>query len=152
MQYQANSPEDYISQIPKERQEAFSKLRDIINKNLPEGFQEGIQYGMFGYYVPHSIYPKGYHCKPSDPLPFMGIASQKNSINFYHMGIYAIPELYNWFVAEYPKYSKRKLNMGKSCVRFKYLNDIPYQLLGELATKLSVQQWIAVYESNFKKK
>ena len=121
MQYEATSPQAYIEQVPEERREALSKFRNIINKNLPKGFEEGMIYKMIGYYVPHSLYPDGYHCDPKTPLPFMSFASQKNSINLYHSGIYAKKELHDWFVAEYPNHAKRKLDMGKSCIRFKYL-------------------------------
>ena len=152
MQYEANSPEEYIIQIPEERQEVMRKLRTIINDNLPEGFEEGMNYKMIGYYVPHSIYPDGYHCDTSMPLPFMNIASQKNSINLYHSGIYAKKELHDWFVAEYPKHCKRKLDMGKSCVRFKKMDDIPFDLIKELCRKMAVDEWIAIYESAIKKK
>ena len=148
----AKNPEEYINSLPEERKIYIEKLRSVIQKNLPKGFEEGMNYGMMGYYVPHTIYPKGYHCKPSDPLPFMGFASQKNSINFYHMGIYANKDLYDWFVAEYPKYSTRKLDMGKSCIRFKKFEEIPFDLIGELVTKISVEDWIAPYESAFLKK
>ena len=150
MQYKASSPEDYISQVPEERQSILKKLRSVINKNLPKGFEEGIQYGMIGYFVPHSIYPNGYHCTPTDPLPFMSFASQKNSINLYHMGIYANPELYKWFVNEYPKHSKLKLDMGKSCIRFKKMEAIPFELIGELTSKMTVEDWIKLYETNIK--
>ena len=148
----AKNPEEYLNSLPEDRKVSIEKLRNVILKNLPKGFQEGMNYGMMGYYVPHSIYPKGYHCKPTDPLPFMGFASQKNSINFYHMGIYANAALYDWFVAEYPKYSTRKLDMGKSCIRFKKFEEIPFDLIGELVTKISVEDWIATYESAFLKK
>lgn len=152
MQYKATSAEDYISQVPEERKETLNKLRQVINDNLPEGFEEGIQYGMIGYYVPHSVYPDGYHCDPKTPLPFMSFASQKNSVNLYHSGIYAKKELHDWWVKEYPKHSSRKLDMGKSCVRFKKLDDIPFELIAELAQKMSCQEWIDLYESNIKKK
>ena len=151
MQYKANSPEDYISQVPEERQVALKKLRKVIKDNLPKGFEEGIQYGMIGYYVPHSIYPNGYHCSPSEPLPFMSFASQKNSINLYHSGIYAKPEIHDWFVAQYPKHCKRKLDIGKSCIRFKKIEEIPYELIAELSIKLTVDEWIGIYESAIKK-
>lgn len=151
MQYNANSPKDYISQVPEERKETLKKLRKTIKDNLPKGFEEGIQYKMIGYYVPHSIYPSGYHCTPSEPLPFMSLASQKNSINLYHMGLYAKPELYNWFVNEYPKHCKRKLDMGKSCIRFKNIDDIPFDLIGDLCTKMTTQEWIDLYETNLKR-
>ena len=108
-------------------------------------------YGMIGYVVPHDIYPSGYHCDSKLPLPFMSFASQKNSINFYHMGIYTDNELYNWFTSEYPKYSKKKLDMGKSCVRFKKTEDIPFDLIGELVQKINPEKWIEIYESAFKK-
>lgn len=151
MQYKAQSAEDYISQVPEERQDTLKKLRKAIINNLPQGFEEGIQYGMIGYYVPHSIYPDGYHCDSKVPLPFMSFASQKNSINLYHSGIYAVPEIHDWFINEYPKHCKRKLDMGKSCIRFKYFDDIPFELIGELAKKMSVQDWIKVYEHNLQK-
>jgi uncharacterized protein YdhG (YjbR/CyaY superfamily) len=152
MQYKADTPDDYISQVPEERQEAMNKLRKVIKDNLPKGFEEGIQYGMIGYYVPHSMYPDGYHCTPSEPLPFMSFASQKNSVNLYHMGIYAKPELHDWFVNEYPKHCKRKLDMGKSCMRFKKLDEIPFDLIAELTTKMSVDEWIQIYEDAYKNK
>ncbi|HLT32883.1 MAG TPA: DUF1801 domain-containing protein [Aquaticitalea sp.] len=151
MQYQATSAADYISQVPGERQEILRKLRKTINDNLPPGFEEGIQYGMIGYFVPHSIYPEGYHCTPEIPLPFMSFASQKNSINLYHSGIYAVPEIHEWFITEYPKHCKRKLDMGKSCIRFKDMGDIPYELIAELSKKISVDEWIEIYETNMKK-
>ena len=152
MKYEASTPEEYISQIPEDRQPVVEKIRAIIKENLPEGFEEGITYNMLGYYVPHSIYPDGYHCDPKQPLPFMNVASQKNSVNLYHSGIYANPEFHDWFVNEYPKHSKRKLDMGKSCVRFKKMDDIPYELIAELCTKITVEDWINTYETNVKKK
>jgi uncharacterized protein YdhG (YjbR/CyaY superfamily) len=151
MTSKATTPEQYIQELPEERVEAIVKLRKIINENLPKGFKEVMSYGMIGYVVPHVIYPAGYHCTPNLPLPFMSFASQKNSINFYHMGIYAEPEILNWFTAEYPKYSKTKLDMGKSCVRFKKMDQIPYELIGELVQKVTVEDWIAKYESTLKK-
>jgi uncharacterized protein YdhG (YjbR/CyaY superfamily) len=152
MQYKAASPEDYISQVPEERTTTLNKLRKTIKDNLPDGFEEGIQYNMPSYFVPHSIYPDGYHCKPTDPLPFISFASQKHSVNFYHMGIYSKPELHDWFVSEYPKHCKRKLDMGKSCIRFKKLDEIPFELIGELCQRMNVDEWINIYESAIKKK
>ena len=150
MQYDAKSVDAYISQIPEDRKIAMGKLRDVILKNLPEGFEEGINYKMIGYYVPHSKYPEGYHCDPKLPLPFMNIASQKNSINIYHNGIYADKKMLDWFVREFPKHSSRKLDMGKSCIRFKKIDEIPYELIGELVSKMTVDEWIAIYEMNVK--
>ena len=151
MQYKATSAEDYIKQAPEDRQQILQKLRDVIRLNLPKGFEEGIQYGMIGYYVPHSVYPDGYHCDPKIPLPFMSFASQKNSINLYHSGIYAQQELHDWFINEYPKHCKRKLDMGKSCIRFKKMDEIPFELIGELVTKLTYEEWIKIYEETIKK-
>ena len=144
--------EGYIKQVPEDRRAAFEQLRQAILNHLPNGFVETISYGMIGYVVPHSIYPKGYHCKPNQALPFINIAAQKNFIAVYHMGIYANPDLLQWFVDEFPKHTSAKLDMGKSCIRFKNLNDIPYDLIGELATKMTVNDCIEFYESNFKKK
>lgn len=151
MQYKAKTPDEYIEVIPEERKEAMSMLRKVIKDNLPKGFSEEISYGMIGYVVPHSLYPDGYHCDPKLPLPFMNIASQKNFIAVYHSGIYANPELMDWFVGEYPKYVKTKLDMGKSCIRFKKIDQIPMKLIAELSSKMTPQEWIAMYESKVKK-
>jgi len=152
MQTTALSAEEYLAQIPEERQDIFKKLSDTIDTNLPEGFTFGMGYGMPGWGVPLDLYPEGYHCSPGTPLPFISIASQKNFIALYHMGMYAQPELLAWFTSEYPKYSKRKLDMGKSCVRFKKMDDIPMELIAELCKKITVWNWIECYEKNFKKK
>jgi len=151
MQATGKTVEEILTSLPEDRAEPFNKLHNVIVKNLPKGFEPAISYGGLGYVIPHSLYPAGYHCKPIEPLPFAGIASQKNSINFYHMGIYSEPKLLDWFVSEYPKHSKQKLDMGKSCIRFKKLEDIPYKLIGELMTKMSAQEWIDLYESKLKK-
>src|SRR3989344_4929848 len=137
---------------PEDKVEPFNKLHNVIVKNLPKGFEAAISYGGLGYVIPHTLYPAGYHCKPSEPLPFAGIASQKDSINFYHMGIYADPKLLKWFISEYPKHSKQKLDMGKSCVRFRKMDEIPYQLIAELMKKISAKEWIEKYESMYKPK
>ncbi len=147
MQYKADSPEDYISQLPEERKAVILEIRKNILENLPEGFEEQISYGMLGYVVPHRLYPAGYHVDPKLALPFINLASQKNFVALYHSGLYADPRLLDWFKTEYPKHSKRKLDMGKSCIRFKNLDDIPYVLIGNLARKMSVQDWIALYEN-----
>lgn len=147
----AQNPQEYIENVDAERKKAFQKLYNTINENIPEGFEVEIIYGMIGWVVPKSIYPKGYHCSPELPLSFLSLAAQKNFLAIYHMGIYADPNLLNWFVGEYPKHSKRKLDMGKSCIRFKKMDEIPYELIGELCKKMSVAQWIQLYESHFKK-
>lgn len=151
MQIEAKNPEDYISQLPKDRVPYFKKLRQTILDTIPEGFEEQMSYGMVGYVVPKTIYPAGYHCNTNLPLPFVNIASQKNFIALYHSGIYANKDIYNWFVAEYPKYCKPKLDMGKSCIRFKKPEEIPFELIAELLKKISVQDWVSMYESTIKR-
>ncbi|MGL2963699.1 DUF1801 domain-containing protein [Flavobacterium sp. RSB2_4_14] len=151
MQSKALTPQEYLSNLPEDRREAMQKLRNILKNNLPEGFEEVLSYGMLGFVVPHSIYAKGYHCDPKLPLPFINLASQKNFIALYHMGIYVDNSLLEWFVAEYLKHCKTKLDMGKSCIRFKKMDDIPFELIAELATKVSVNDWITKYETAFKK-
>lgn len=151
MQSKAPTPDAYIAEMPEERQKAFNKLRSVIRKNIPKGFKETMGYGMMGYCVPHSLYPAGYHCNPKDPLPFMGIASQKNFIAVYHMGVYADPALLKWFVNAHAKASPKKLDIGKSCIRYKKPDDIPFELIGELASKMTPQQWIDLYEEKLKR-
>lgn len=151
MQSTAKTPQAYVDSLPEERKIAIEKMRQAIKKTLPKGFEEVMCYGMLGYVVPHSLYPKGYHCDPKLPLGFISVASQKNFVALYHMGIYANPKLLDWFVGEFPKHSKSKLDMGKSCIRFKKMNDIPYELISELASKMTVQDWVDCYESAFKK-
>jgi len=151
MQSKATTPEQYLSELPEDRKEAMLRLRNAIKENLPQGFEEVISYGMLGYVVPHSIYPSGYHCDPKLPLPFINLACQKNFIALYHMGIYANKNLESWFVSEYPKHVKTKLDMGKSCIRFKKMDDIPFDFIGELAAKVSVEDWISNYEKAYRK-
>ena len=143
------SVEEYINLVPAAQREAIISLRKVIRENIPTGFAEEISYGMIGYVVPHSLYPKGYHCNPKLPLPFLNIAAQKNFIALYHMGLYSNPALLNWFTDEFLNHSKKKPDMGKSCIRFKNPETIPYQLIGELAKRMSVQEWIDIYESIF---
>ena len=150
MQYESNSVEEYLDAIPEDRREALTKIRKLLSDNIPIGFEETLSYGMPAYVVPHSIYPKGYHCDPKLPLPFINFSCQKNYVAFYHMGIYAKPELLEWFVGEYPKHCNTKLDMGKSCLRFKKMEDIPFDLLAELISKMTVDEWISIYEKNIK--
>lgn len=151
MTIDAKTVEEYISKLPDDRIAALSKLRETIKKNLPQGFKECISYKMIGYVVPHEIYPDGYHCDTKLPLPFINIASQKNFVALYHSGIYADKNLLDWFVGEYPKHVKTKLDMGKSCIRFKKVEHIPYELIAELCKKMTVADWIALYEKNVKR-
>ena len=151
MQSTASTPEQYLAGLPADRKEIITELRKTVLSNLPKGFQEQMSYGMIGYVVPFSAYPAGYHCDPKLPLPFMNIASQKNHIALYHMGIYAKPDLLDWFVNEYPKHSTKKLDMGKSCLRWKKAEDVPLKFIGELVKKMSMKEWIDTYESVIKK-
>jgi len=151
MQSKASSPEEYIAEMPADRQQAFKKLRAVIKKNLPEGFQEVMGYGMIGYVVPHSKYPAGYHCNPKLPLPFMNIASQKNFIAVYNMAIYSSPAILKWFTEAHAKASSKKLDMGKSCLRYKKPEDIPFDVIGQLASRITPDEWIATYEKAIKR-
>lgn len=151
MTIDANTPDEYISKLPEDRKVAVSKLRKTVKASLPEGFQECISYKMIGYVVPHSLYAPGYHCDPKLPLPFINIASQKNFVALYHSGIYADKKLLDWFVGEYPKHVKTKLDMGKSCIRFKKMENIPYELIAELCQKITPKAWIELYEKNIKR-
>ncbi|MNX84873.1 hypothetical protein D3C86_1166900 [compost metagenome] len=151
MQSNALTPDAYIASLPDDRKAAMEQLRTVLKENLPAGFEEVMGYGMLGYVVPHSRYPAGYHCDPKQPLPFINVASQKNHIAIYHMGLYMTGELLDWFVAQWETVSRKKLDMGKSCIRFKKPEDIPYGLIGELATKLTPEQWIARYEKALKR-
>ncbi len=142
------TPEQYIAELPAERQEAMKKMRAVIKKNLPKGFEEKITYGMIGYLVPHKLYPPGYHCDPKRPLGLMWITAQKNYISLHHLGIYGNKKLLDWFAAEYAKVVAAKLDMGKGCIRFKNPETIPYKLIGELAAKISPADWVTMYEKN----
>jgi len=152
MKSEATSPEAYIAALPKDRKLPMERLRKTIQEHMPSGFKEEMSYGMIGYVVPHSLYPKGYHCNTALPLPFINIASQKNFIALYHMGIYANPELLEWFKTAYPDHCKYKLDMGKSCIRFKKMNDIPFELIAQLCSKMTYKEWISTYENAFIKK
>ena len=151
MTSKATTPQQYLNELPADRKEAVTKLRNTVLKHLPEGFKETMSYGMLGYVIPHEIYPAGYHCDPKLPLCFINIASQKNFIALYHMGLYASPRLLEWFVSEYPKHSPAKLDMGKACIRFRKSEHIPFDLIGNLVKKVSVKDWIDTYESNVKR-
>lgn len=146
-----NSIDEYLNQLPADRREAMTKLREVINKNIPQGFEEILSYGMPGWVVPKTLYAAGYHCNPALPLPFLSIASQKSHIAFYHMGLYANANLMDWFLKQWVATESKKPDMGKSCIRFKNPEHIPYNLLGELCAKISVQDWINQYEKELKK-
>lgn len=147
----SNLIQTYLEKVPDERKIAFEKLFNAIDDNLPTGFELTEAYGMLTWVVPLSSYPVGYHCAPGTPLPFLSLASQKNFLAFYHMGIYADKDLLEWFQESYTQHAKYKLDMGKSCVRFKKMDDIPYGIIAELSTKISPEMWIEKYETVFKK-
>ena len=146
-----DSIKDYINSLESERKKAITQLINVIEQNIPKGFEKVMNYGMPSFVIPHSIYPNGYHCDTTLPLPFIGVSNQKSSISLHHMGLYADPELLNWFKSEYPKHSNTKLDMGKSCIKFKKFNEIPYELIGILSNKMTVKNWIDIYEKNIKK-
>ena len=152
MQSKATTVEQYLAELPSDRKNIITEIRNVFKKHLPKGFEEGMSYGMIGFYVPHKLYPKGYHCNPTLPLPFINVASQKNHIAIYHMGLYASKEVLSWFETEWGKYSAKKLEMGKSCLRFKKAEEVPLKLIAELAKKITPQQWIDTYEKAFVKK
>lgn len=151
MQSDAETPEDYISQLPPDRQAPMQKLRETLVQNLPAGFKEVMAYGMLGYVIPHSLYPPGYHCNTKQALPFINVASQKNFIALYHMGLYGDAKLLEWFQQQYPLHASTKLDMGKSCIRFKKPDAIPFALIAELAAKITPADYITTYESHLKK-
>lgn len=150
MQSKAETVAEYLTTLPDERAEIMAALRNEIKKNLPKGFEETMQYGMISYVVPHTLYPAGYHCNPKEALPFMSLASQKNHIAIYHMAVYQ-GALHDWFVKAFKKHSSKKLDMGKSCIRFKKADDVPVKLFGELAKKVKPKEWIEMYEKSLKR-
>ena len=146
-----DSIKDYTNSLASDRKTTITQLINVIEQNIPKGFEKVMNYGMPSFVIPHSIYPSGYHCDTTLPLPFIGVSNQKSSISLHHMGLYADPELLNWFKSEYPKHSNTKLDMGKSCIRFKKFNEIPYELIGILSNKMTVKNWIDIYEQNIKR-
>jgi len=151
MNYQAGSVVEYIESLPEDRIEAFQRLRETVKENLPRGFVESLSYGIPGFVIPHSLYPAGYHCKPEEPLPFISIGNQKHFIGFYHMGIYVFPDIAAWFEKEYLALDLGKPDMGKSCIRLKKMDRIPYSLLGQLCRKITAEDWIAAYEKEIRR-
>ncbi|QOI98719.1 MAG: DUF1801 domain-containing protein [Flammeovirgaceae bacterium] len=151
MQSKAKTVNEYLKSLPPDRQAVMKKLRRLVADTIPKGFEEVMQYGMIGYVVPHKLYPAGYHTNPNEPLPFICLASQKNHIALYHMMVYQ-GKLHDWFVSEWKKVSSRKLDMGKSCIRFKNPDDIPFPLIKELVSKVTPAQWIEVYQKSVNRK
>ena len=142
----ARTPEEYLAALPSDRRQAVGRLREVLRGNLPEGFEEAIDYGMLSYVVPHSLYPAGYHVDPKRPLPFIALASQKQYVSLYHLGLYDGP-LLAWFRTAWPKHSRARLDLGKCCLRLRNLDEIPYGLIGELAGRMTPRQWIETYKA-----
>lgn len=141
----------YLQQVPEERRPYFERLRQTLLDNLPAGYEEQMSYGMIGYVVPHKRYPPGYQVNPDLPLPFINLASQKHYIALYHACIYTSPKLLAWFQTAYQERYSHKLDMGKSCIRFRKWKAMPYELVGELAQKIPVEEWIRLYEQSRKR-
>ncbi|MBI1315538.1 DUF1801 domain-containing protein [bacterium] len=142
---------EYLGQLPEERKPIITTLSQLIEERIPEGFEQTMSYGMIGWVVPHAKYPAGYHCDPKLPLPFANLASQKNHIAIYHMGLYADPALCKWFVEEHARQVPQKIDMGKSCIRYKKPEHVPLELIGTLFEKMSPDDWIGHYERNYKR-
>ncbi len=149
MQSKATTVKEYLDALPEDRRKALQAVRKVIKANLDKGYKEGMQYGMIGYFVPHSIYPDGYHCDPKQPLPFASIASQKNHMAIYMMCVYSDPKLQEWFQKAWAKTGK-KLDMGKSCVRFKKIEDVALEVVGEAIKRVPVKKFVDHYESVLK--
>ncbi len=146
MRSSASTVAEYLASLPADRREALSAVRSVILKNLDKNYAEGMSYGMIGYHVPHSVYPAGYHCDPKQPLPFAGLASQKNHMALYLMCVYGVPEQEKWFRKAWEKSGKR-LDMGKGCVRFKRLDDVPLDVIGETIARVPAKDFIRHYEA-----
>lgn len=150
MPTKATTPAEYLASLEPERRAAVTKLHRVIKKHLPKGFVDTISYGMIGYVVPHKLYPAGYHCDPKQPLPFMSLASQKQGVSVHHLGLYE-GSIVPWFTKEWKKATDAKLDLGKGCVRMKKVDDIPYELFGNLAARMTPADWIALYEKKLKR-
>ena len=144
MQSNAQTVDEYLAGLPEDRRIAISTVRDVILKNLPKGYEEGMQYGMIGYYVPHSIFPAGYHCDPKQPLNYASLGSQKNHMALYLMCVYGDSEHAQWFKQAWEATGK-KLDMGKACVRFKKLDDLPLDVIGESIARVPCDKYVARY-------
>ncbi len=149
MQSKAKTVDQYLASLPADRREVLEAVRAVVLKNLSKEYEEGMQYGMIGYFVPHSVYAPGYHCDPKQPLPFAGLASQKNHTSMYLMCAYNDPGHQAWFRAAWAKTGK-KLGMGKACIRFKKLDDVPLQVIGEAIRRIPAKKFIEHYESAIK--
>lgn len=151
MRYKSENIDEYLQQLPEERREVINKLRKIIKENLPEGFEEKIQYDMISYVVPRETYLAGYHVDPSNELGFMAIGSQKNHVAIYSNAVYMFEDVNEWYLNEYSKHLTTKPDMGKSCLRFKNMNKMPYELIAELCQKITVDEFVKKYEETLKK-
>jgi len=148
MQSSATTVQEYLKELPADRREAINAVRGVILANLPKGYEECMSYGMIGYVVPHSIYPKGYQCNPKLPLPFVNLGSQKNHMALHLMCCYGDPELKAWFEKAW-KDAGKKFDMGGGCVRFKKLEELPLEVIGQLVARLPVAVYIRRIEKAF---
>ena len=151
MQSKATSVEHYLTELPEDRKAIMQQLREMIQSHISKDTEETMQYGMITYVIPYSVYPAGYHCAPKQPLPFISLAAQKNFFAFYHMGMYAKPELLNWYIEAYERIMQRKPDVGKSCIRFKKAEHISFELLAELVRRMPSSEWIELYEKMLKR-
>jgi hypothetical protein len=141
MKSNAASVEEYLAELPPERRAALQDVRQVILKNLDKNYEEGMQYGMIGYYVPHRIHPAGYHCDPKQPLPFAALGSQKNHLSIYLMCVYGGTELRDWFESAWAKTGK-KLDAGKACIRFKRAEDLALDVIGEAVRRVPAKRYV----------
>ncbi len=146
MQSKAKTVAEYIASLPADRRPDIEAVRKVILKNLDKDYEEGMQYGMIGYYIPHKVFPAGYHCDPKQPLPFAALASQKGYMALHMMGLYLNEEHQEWFRKEWAKTGK-KLDMGKACIRFKKLDDLPLDVIGQTVARIPAKKYIAYYEA-----
>lgn len=151
MQSKATTVEHYLTELLEDKRKIIQRLRETIQTNISKDTEETMQYGMITFVIPYSVYPPGYHCAPKQPLPFISLAAQKNFFAFYHMGVYAKPELLNWYIETYEQTMKLKPDVGKSCIRFKKAEHISFELLAELVQRMTASEWIELYEKNYRK-
>ena len=150
MPSQAEPVENYLAELPEDRRQTLEAVREAVLKNLPKGYAEGMQYGMIGYFVPHEVYPPGYHTDPKQPLPFAGLAARKNYVAIYLMSVYGDPEQEAWFREAWAETGK-KLDMGKSCVKFKTIEDVPLKVIGQAIKRVPVKKYVDNYEATIKR-
>lgn len=146
MQQPGHTPAEILANLPEDRRALVQALRDVINANIPEGVEEGMQYGMIAWFVPHSVFPAGYHCDPRQPLPYVSVANQKGGVSLYLFCTYLDPAHTAWF-AEAWKATGKRLDMGKGCVRIKRLDDVPLEVVAEALRRMPLETFLPTYEA-----